>query len=101
MEREKGFESQVLSAFSRTCATSDGDARGSTRPLDASGHIPAELHGGYNQRDPTALPTPTAELFIMAGVTAAERAASERMQRSELQGILRRALDQAAAVGKY
>ena len=47
---------------------------------------------------PRALPAPTADLFVTAGAIAAERAAQCGAPRSRVEEILRRAVDQAAAL---
>jgi hypothetical protein len=98
MEREKGFESQALPVFTRPYDTSDGDAPSSTRPPDASGSVETEAQGGDDRSCLRQLPVPTAELFITAGVVIAGRAARERASKSTVEEILRRAVDQSAAL---
>jgi len=53
--------------------------------------------GGLRAELPSTLPGPTAELFIRAGAIVAERALSDAGSRVEVEAILRRASDQAAA----
>jgi hypothetical protein len=98
LEREKGFESAANPVFSRTYDTTEGDARGSTRPADASGRVATELQEGDDRGVPSPLPTPTSELFITAGAIVAEQAARDHAAWIKVQEILRRAVDQAAAV---
>jgi hypothetical protein len=98
LEREKGFESQIDPGFSRAYETIDGDNRGSTERSDASRRVPTSPDAGDTREDPAALPSPTPEMFITAGAILAERAARERAEPSTVQEILRRAMDQAAAL---
>jgi hypothetical protein len=51
------------------------------------------------QRGGLKLPAPPADLFIAAGAIVAERAAHDGASRSRVEDILRRAGDQAAALG--
>jgi hypothetical protein len=98
MEREKGFESPVIPVFSRPYDTGEGDAESPTQPSDASGPVETELEGGDSGEPPLPLPSPTAELFITAGAIAAERAACEGAERSKVENMLRRAIDQATSL---
>ena len=98
MEREKGFESELSPAFSQLYVTSDGDARSSTRPPDASRHVSTQLHAGDTAKLPSALPSLTPDLFIAAGLIVADRAAASNAERSRVEEILRLAVDQAIAL---
>lgn len=100
MEREKGFESGPGPVISRTYDTAEGDTRGSTRPPELSECI----ENGTDARDvcgsssSACLPSPTPDLFIAAGAIVAGRAATTGALRTTVDGLLRRALDQAAAL---
>ena len=98
MEREKGFESPAIPAFSRPYAAPDLHQRGSTNPADASGRIATAPHADDVQGLSAPLPAPPPELFIAAGIAAADNAARTAAPRSAVEEILRRAVDQAAAL---
>jgi hypothetical protein len=98
MEREKGFESASLRVLSLLYAGADPAPQGSTRPPDASGRVATELDGGDSREPEPRLLAPTPDLFIAAGAIAAERAARGQAPRVQVEEILRRAVDQAAAL---
>jgi len=98
MEREKGFESPAIPAFSRPYAAPDLHQRSSTKPADASGRVATAPGAGDTQGPSSPLPAPSPELFIAAGVAAADNAARTGAPRSAVEEILRRAVDQAAAL---
>ena len=98
MEREKGFESGIIPAFSRTYEAPDLHPGSSTKPPDASGRIATATDAGDVPGPFSPLPAPSPELFIAAGVAAAENAARAGAPRSAVEEILRRAVDQAAAL---
>jgi integrase len=98
MEREKGFESPVIPVFSRPYDTDEADVKSSTQPSDASGPVETELEGGDSGEPPLPLPSPTSDLFIIAGAIAAEHAARGGAPRSRVEDMLRRAIDQAASL---
>ena len=98
MEREKGFESPASPVFSRPYAAPYVDAGGPRNPPDASGRIATEPDAGDVQRLSSPLPAPAPELFIAAGAAAADGAARTGATRSAVEEILRRAVDQAAAL---
>jgi hypothetical protein len=97
LEREKGFESPAFRVVSDTYATPDGDGRGSTRSLDASGRVATDLDAS-DAEAVSALPALSPDLFITAGALAANHAAQSRWARSRIEELLRRAVDQAAAL---
>ncbi len=98
MEREKGFEPRVNTAFSRLHETPDFHSRSSTNPADASGRIAIAPDAGDTRERSSPLPVPSPELFIAAGVALAEGAARTGAPRSAVEEILKRALDQAASL---
>lgn len=98
LEREKGFESPVIPVFSRPYDTDEGDVESSTQPSDASGPVETELEEGDSGEPPLPLPSPTSDLFIIAGAIAAEHAARGGAPRSRVEDMLRRAIDQAASL---
>jgi len=98
MEREKGFESLAIPAFSRPYAAPDLHPRSSTKPADASGRIATAPDAGDIQEPSSPLPAPSPELFIAAGIAAADGAARMGAPRSAVEEILRRTVDQAAAL---
>jgi len=95
MEREKGFESAAIPALSGPYDIAHIDQQRSTRPLDASRQVATAPEEGD---DPSRLPYPTAELFFTAGARLAAQAARENLERSRVEEILRRAIDQATAL---
>ncbi len=84
--------------FTGSYVPAEGDDRGATRPADASKQAETDPHEGDVSEGPSPLPAPTAELFIFAGVLAAEHAAREHAGRSRVEEILRRAVDQSAVL---
>jgi hypothetical protein len=96
LEREKGFEPTAPPVFSRTYLTIDDDGRSSTEPADASGRVATSLHAG--DEEGAALPAPTPDLFIAAGVAAGDRANQDGWDRPRVEALLLRAVDQAAAL---
>ncbi len=98
MEREKGFEPGVFAGFSRLHETPDLHSRSSTIPADASGRVAIAVHAGDTQERSSPLPDPSPELFIAAGIAVAEGASRAGAPRSAVEEILRRAVDQAAAL---
>jgi hypothetical protein len=99
MEREKGFESQIPPVFSRLKTTIEGDIPGSTHDANASASSPSWIDEGDIREPGSPLPAPTGELFISAGALLADRAARDRAAKFRVEEILRRAVDQAAALG--
>ena len=95
LEREKGFESPANPVFSRPYAAPYVDAGGPRNPPDASGRVATARDAGDVQ---PPLPAPSPELFIAAGIAAADGAARTGATRSAVEEILRRAIDQAAAL---
>ncbi len=93
-----GLESGVFQVLSRLNTVADEAPQGSTRPPDASGRVATGLHGGDSREPEPALPEPTQDLFIAAGAIAAECAARGHAPRVQVEEILRRAVDQAAAL---
>ncbi len=98
MEREKGFESPAIPVISRLYAAPDLHPRSSTKPADASGRIATAPDAGDIQERSSPLPAPSAELFIAAGIAVAEGASRAGAPRSAVEQLLRRAVDQAAAL---
>jgi hypothetical protein len=89
LEREEGFDPGVITGFSRLHEPPDFHSQSSTKPADASGRIATERDAGDIQERASPLPAPSPELF-MAGRAGAPRSAVEE--------ILKRAVDQAAAL---
>jgi hypothetical protein len=98
MEREKGFETRIIPGFSRLHETPDLHSQSSTNRADASGRIAMAPDAGDIQERSSPLPAPSPELFIAAGVAAADGAVRAGAPRSAVEEILRRAVDQAAAL---
>ncbi len=98
MEREKGFEPGVITGFSPLHETPDFHSQSSTKPADASGHVATERDAGDLREPSSPLPAASAELFITAGVALAESAARTGAPRPAVEEILKRAVDQAAAL---
>jgi hypothetical protein len=98
MEREKGFESVVSHGVSCTYATLEKAPEGSTRPPEGSVRVHTETFGGDTSNDVDGLPIVTPELFIVAGMTLAQRATQFGAAPLTVQGILGRAVQQAVAV---
>ena len=96
--RPRGFESEGSPVFSDGYGTAQGDDRGATRPADASVQVRTKHHDDDVQSGSRLLPSPTAEQFIVAGAVVAERASRGRAGRWQVEEILRRAVDQAAAL---
>jgi hypothetical protein len=97
LEREKGFEPGITHAFSDTYAAPKSAQESSTRLPDASVRVSTEFDAGDTRDGDRCLPVLTPDLFINAGVIVAEHAGSEHVERTKVEEILRRALDQAAA----
>ncbi len=98
MEREKGFESDADCVSSSLYAVPDVPGKVSRWRAEASRHVDTELRGDDNAQSPSALLDPTPDLFISAGAVVADRAAREGAQRSKVEELLRRAVDQATAL---
>jgi hypothetical protein len=96
MEREKGFESVVSRAVSDTYAAPESAPEGSTQPHDASVHVRTGLHASDTLEQ--ALPSPTPDLFIDAGIIVADRASRAHATASTVEDILRRAVRHAAVL---
>jgi len=98
MEREKGFESAKNPVISGTYECSRSDAEGSREPPEASDRVakaPEEHRGEWT---PSSLPTPSPDLFLVAGAVAADRAALSHAAPADVEQILKRAVEQAAAL---
>ena len=95
MEREKGFEPQIDPGFSRTYDTIDGDNRGSTERLDASRRVPSSPMRMTSGKPRPPCPNRRRRCSSPRGRSSATEAGAA--EPSTVQGILRRAMDQAAA----
>ncbi len=88
----------MFPVISGSYLSTDSDEQGSTQPVDASKHVEKGPHGDDVLEGLSPLPAPTAELFIFAGILAAEHASREHAGRSRVEEILRRAVDQSAVL---
>jgi hypothetical protein len=98
MEREKGFEPGVITGFSRLHESPDLHSQSSSERSDASGHVATERDAGDVRQPSSPLPAPSAELFIAAGVALAQSATRTGAAQPTIEEILKRAVDQAAAL---
>lgn len=99
MEREKGFESVVSRGVSGTYAPPENAPQSSTRPPDASVRVTTQTLAGYTGSNEGALPIVTPEMFLEAGLIVADRAMRAAPGPFEIEDALRRAVQQAKAVG--
>lgn len=99
MEREKGFEPVVSPGVSGTYATPENAPQSSTRHPDASVHVTTQTLAGYTGSNMGALPIVTPEVFLEAGLIVADRATRAAAGPFEIEDALRRAVQQAKAVG--
>jgi hypothetical protein len=97
-EREKGFESGLSIGFSSLFLDRKSDRECVTGPDDASGRVATSTEASDVPCTSPSLPEVSPELFFAAGALAAANAARAEGTRSRVEEILRRAVDQAAAV---
>jgi hypothetical protein len=76
----------------------DSDENNPTHTTDASDHVATDTHENDDRAGRDRLPRVTPELFIFAGAIAAERAVSEHAERSRIEELLRRAVEQSETV---
>jgi len=99
-EREKGLESRLSLGYSEPFRPRDSDPRCVSQPPDASGRVVTSTDAGSVLLSSPSLPPVSQELFFAAGAALAARAAQRAQTHSRVDEILRRAVDQAAALGK-
>jgi hypothetical protein len=80
-----GLEGDNLPVFIGFYASSGDPAPSVTRPLD-----------GPDASDPSGLPRPTADLFVIAGATVARHGVEAGANRGDVQAVLLRAAEQAS-----
>jgi len=96
----RGLESQGFPVISGSYLSTEGDKPGSTQPADASKHVETDPNEDDVSEGPSPLPAPTAELFIFAGVLAAEHAARGHAGRSRVEEVLPQACPADPVFGK-
>jgi hypothetical protein len=98
MVTRTGIESGFSPVISSRYGSSESDEKSSTEPSDASGRVATSLQASDVPSTPPPLPAPSPDLFLAAGAVVAEWAARRQETRSRVEEILRRAVEQAAAL---
>lgn len=100
-EREKGFDLSARSpVFSRPYENPENAPEDSTRPADASVHVPTEIIAGDSAGGPAGLPSVTPDLFLAAGAIVAHLVLGSSAPPAVVGGVLRRAVQQAGVLRK-
>ena len=88
----------MKSASSGDYAATDDNGRDGTRPADASSDVSTDANAHDEAGDTELLPALTPELFVAAGALVAKRVAGEGAGATQVEEVLRRAVDQCRAI---